>query len=283
MFTEHSIPVGRLRLNVAEGPRPGPPLWLFHGMARRWQDFAPLLDSLASLWSVRAADHRGHGQSSHAPGCYFVRDYIADAATLVGEGEEPAVLVGHSLGALVALGVAASDPESVRAIVLLDPPGVKFLEQIESTPYAAMWRGMQRLAGHHRPVAEVARELAELKLPGAKPGEVVRLGDIRDTASIRFLARCLHDLDPDVLTYPLERRWLEGFDPLQAAAEVRCPALVLVSDPDCAGMLPPDDCDALAKAIPDCTRIDLPGIGHLIHWQDATTALRLLHSFLAAV
>lgn len=283
MFTEHTIPVGGLRLNVAAGPRAGPPLWLFHGLGRRWQDFAPLLGSLAALWHVRAADHRGHGRSSHAPGCYFVADYVADAAALVDATPEPAVIVGHSLGALTALGVAARVPDAVRGIVLFDPPGPTFLANIDTALYAVTWAAMRRLAGSHHTIPDVTRELADLRIPGAKPGETVRFGDLRDVASLRFMARCLHDLDPDTLTPPLARRWLDGFDPLAAAKAVHCPALLVVADPARGGMLPPPESDLLAAALAEGWRVDLPGVGHLIHAQDAPAALRLLHSFLASL
>ena len=283
MFSEHSIPVGGLRLNVAEGPRAGPPVWFFHGLGRRWQDFAPLLGSLAGLWHVRAVDHRGHGRSSHAPGCYSVADYISDAATLVGNSRDPAVIVGHSLGALTALGVAARVPEAVRAVVLLDPPGPEFLENIDATLYAVTWTAMKQLAGKHHSVSHLTRELAELRLPGPAPGGTVRFGDLRDAASLRFMAKCLHDLDPDTLTLPLAKKWLDGFDPLAAAAAVRSPALLVIGDPKCGGMLPPPESDSLAAALRDCSRVDLTGIGHLIHWQDAQTTLRLLHTFLGSL
>ena len=75
--------------------------------------------------------------------------------------------------------------------------------------YGPMWEGMQRLAGHHRPLGEVAKELAETKLPGPTPGSFVRLGDARDAAALRFTARCLRDLDPDVFTQPLACRLLD--------------------------------------------------------------------------
>lgn len=283
MFVEHSIPAGGLRLNVAEGPRNGPPLWLFHGVGRRWQDFSPILGGLTSLWTVRAVDHRGHGQSSHAPSCYFVSDYVNDATSLVRDRREPAILVGHSLGALVALGVASRSPDLVRGIVLLDPPGPGFLAGIGSTPYAAMWEGMRHLAGRHRPVSYTTRQLIEIPLPGPHPGQTVKLGDLRDAAALRFMARALHDIDPDVFTPPLNGTWLDGFDLMDAASRIHCPALLVVADPDRGGMLPPGDADPLVKAIPNGLQVNLPGVGHLIHWEDFSTALRLLHGFLGSL
>lgn len=283
MFSERTFSTGPVRLCVAEGPDHGPPLWLLHGVARRGLDFAPILADLSVRWSVRAPDQRGHGRSEHAPGRYLVTDYVSDLVALLRRGNEPAVLVGHSLGALVALGAAAAAPLAVRAVVLLDPPSGPFLARTGETIYRDLWAGMQRLAGGGRPIAATARELADLKLPGASPGETARLGDLRDAAALRFLARCLQDLDPDVLGPPRDGSWLNGFDPLAIASDVRCPALLVAADTVCGGMLPPADADAFAAALADCCRASLPGVGHLPHWQAPEATLRLLHAFLASL
>jgi pimeloyl-ACP methyl ester carboxylesterase len=283
VFSERTLSAGPVRLNILDGPKHGPPLWLLHGVARRGLDFAPLLADLSVRWAVRAPDQRGHGRSERAPGRYHVTDYVADLIALLRRGPEPAVLVGHSLGALVALGAAATAPLAVRAVVLLDPPSGPFLARSGETIYRDLWTGMRRLAGGGRPLTATARELAELTLPGASPGETVRLGELRDAAAVRLMARCLHDLDPDVLGPPLDGTWLNGFDPLALAAKVRCPVLLVAADTNCGGMLPPTDADALAAALPDCCRVSLPGVGHLTHWQAPEATLRVLHAFLASL
>ena len=182
-----------------------------------------------------------------------------------------------SLGALVAMGVAAKLPDLVTAVVLLDPPGPRFLANLDATPYAFIWSALQKRCGR-KDVSAVTKELSELRVPTPK-GEV-RYGDTRDAASVRFVARCLKDLDPGVFDPPLKKQWLEGFDILATAKQVKCPALLVVADPALGGTLPPEDATPLAAALPDCTRVDLPGVGHLIHWQDTPATLRLLHSFL---
>jgi pimeloyl-ACP methyl ester carboxylesterase len=171
----------------------------------------------------------------------------------------------------------------VRAIALLDPPSGPFLGRIRETIYHDLWDGMRRLAGGGRPLSTTALELAGLRLASSSPGSTVKLGDLRDAAAIRFMARCLHDLDPDVLGPPLNVTWLTGFDALALAPAVRCPALLVVADVGCGGMLPPTDADALAAALPDCCQASLPGVGHLIHWQAREATLRLLHAFLASL
>lgn len=279
MFTQELIPVGDLRLNVAGGPRKGPPLWMFHGLIRRWQDFGPVLPDLAARWTVRAADHRGHGLSSRAAS-YLVPDYLGDVLALVTSENEPAVLVGHSLGSLVALGAAARAPGAVRAVVLLDPPGIGFLGRVRDTVYGATWPAMRALGGTDRPLAALARDLGDIRVPGVTPGETVRLGEQRDAASLRFLAACVRQMDPAALTPAIDGGWLGGFDPVAEAARVKCPVLLVVGDPACGGMLPPADADPLAAALADCTRVDLRGVGHLPHTQDPVGTLKLLHAFL---
>lgn len=285
MFTTDSIPVVNPTAGDEEysalwgiaGPVAKQSLWLIHGLSRRWEDFSPILSDLTAWWHVHAYSHRGHGESARTPGAYKVADYVPDLVAAVKEARKKCVLVGHSLGALVSMGVAAKLPDLVSAVVLLDPPGPAFLANLDATPYFTIWTAMQKLAGR-KDVSAVAKEFAELRVPGA--GGTVRLGDTRDAASIRFVARCLQDLDPEVFTPALKKQWLDGYDVFAVAKQVRCPALLVVSDPAQGGMLPPADSTALAKALPDCSRVDLTGVGHLIHWQDTQATLRLLHGFL---
>src|SRR5687767_921873 len=111
-MTERTVRSGSAgTLNVSTGPATGPPLVLLHGVTRRWQDYAPLLPTLTLRWHVHALDFRGHGKSDRtAEGAYRVADYVADAAALLRDVGKPSVVYGHSLGAMVAAGVAAAEP-----------------------------------------------------------------------------------------------------------------------------------------------------------------------------
>lgn len=275
---EQPRPVGGVTLNVATSEGGGPPLYLWHGLARRWQDFAPLLPTLAPHWQVTAIDHRGHGRSGRVPGRYRVADYVADAVGLLrAEAGAPAVLYGHSLGALTALGAAAEYPDRVRGVVLEDPPSAGFLARVAGTNYERTWRVMQERAGHPD-VRETARALAETRLLDGR-----RLGDVRDPAALRFLARCLADLDPETLVPPRDGTWLDGIDIIATAWRVRCPALLLASDPSAGGMLPAHDAADLTRALADVCRIDFPGSGHLLHGEHPAAVARVLVPFLESL
>jgi pimeloyl-ACP methyl ester carboxylesterase len=269
-------------LNVASGPAAGPPLLLLHGVLRGWRDYVGLAPTLAARWHVHALDFRGHGKSGRTPGQYAVRDYVEDAVAAAGTlFAEPGVVFGHSLGALTALAVAARLPEKVRAIVLEDPPSARFVAGLRGSAYHAQFEGMHPLAGSPLPVTELTARLAELRLP--TPTGSVRLGDLRDATALRFMARCLQDLDPGVFTPLLAGRWLDGIDVEAWAAAVTCPALILRGNETLGGMLPRPDADRLLQHLADGTLIDLPHAGHLIHLTEPTTTLRLAGGFLESL
>jgi pimeloyl-ACP methyl ester carboxylesterase len=281
MFTERSLPEGGL--NLASGPPAGPPLLLLHGVTRCWQDFGPLLPALSCRRQVFGLDFRGHGRSGRRPGRYRVVDYLEDATAVLRDPlPAPAVVYGHSLGALVALAAAATSPDRARGIVLEDPPAAGLLEDIENTPFYPLFQGLQSLAGDRRPVREVARDLAEVRLP-APGGGTVRLGDVRDGSNLRFGARSLKDVDPEVLRPLLEGRWLEGYDFEALCGRIACPVLLLRADEAAGGMLSRRDAEGLADRLADCTLIDLPGVGHLAHWLAAEAVVRLTLGFLESL
>jgi pimeloyl-ACP methyl ester carboxylesterase len=284
MFTEQSFESDGVCLNYAFGPASGPPLLFLHGVTRRWQDFLILAPMLAARWHVHALDFRGHGRSSRTPGAYLLTDYVRDAEKFLSATfHEPAVVYGHSLGALAAVALAAQAPELVRGLVLEEPPSISLIPHIRKTPFHAMFTGMQRLAGDRRPVRETARELADIRIPAAGVDGGVRLGDQRDATGLRFLAKCLQDMDSEVLTPLLEGRLLEGCDLKSLPSGVACPTLLIRGDDAAGGMLSKDHAEKMAAAMTDCTVIDVPHVGHLVHWVQAEATLRYVVGFLEAL
>ncbi len=283
MLKEGSFEAAGVTLHYATGPASGPPLLLLHGVTRRWQDYVPLLPVFSTRWRVHALDFRGHGKSSRAGGRYRVLDHVHDAVRFVEQLDEPVVIYGHSLGALVASGVASQVPERVRGVVLEDPPAASLVQGIRQTPFHAFFAGMQRLAGNGMTVAERTRQLAELRLPVGIDQPPLRLGEIRDSTSLRFSARCLQELDPEVLTPLLEVRWLDGYDQDSVMARVRCPALLLRADERFGGMMPRADGEQLAARMADCTVIDLRGCGHAVHWLEGEKTVRFVMGFLESL
>lgn len=97
----------------------GPPIVLLHGLMGRASTWRPVAGWLTRYGRVVGLDARGHGASPHRGGGWRTEDFAADAAALV-ERLGPAVVIGHSMGGLHALTLAATRPELVRGIVVED-------------------------------------------------------------------------------------------------------------------------------------------------------------------
>lgn len=284
MFVESPLRTPDVQLNIASGPANGPPLLLLHGVVRRWTDFVPLLPALVPRWHVQAIDARGHGLSGRVPGRYAVSDYVRDVAALLrDEVAEPAVIYGHSLGAMVALGAAAEVPHRVLGVVLEDPPFHTMGARIGSTPYDSQFREMRKIVRPGRGIEDLWRDLRDLPISIPGRAEPVRLGALRDSASLRYSARCLTFLDPGVLEPIVTGRWLDGFDWEAAASGYRGPLLVLQGDEAAGGMLTSGDARRLTELAPQAIVQPYPGVGHLLHWMATEATLRVTLSFLESL
>jgi len=87
------------------------------GHGQRWQHLAGYIPEI----TVAAPDLLGHGRSSWAAPWSIDANVAALAALLDDEAEGPALVVGHSFGGAMALQLAATRPDRVAALLLLDP------------------------------------------------------------------------------------------------------------------------------------------------------------------
>jgi pimeloyl-ACP methyl ester carboxylesterase len=246
------------------------------------EDYREFAKGLVPTWHVLAPDFRGHGGSARAPGQYLVSDYVRDIVTFVQEQiGRPVLIYGHSLGAMVALAAAATLPGLVRGIVLEDPPFHTMGQRIAQTSWQALFTGMRDLARSAASADEMAAALAELAVPVLGQSGLTKLGQIRGVDSLRFSARCLAQLDPEVFTPVIESRWLDGYDERALCSQVRCPVLLLQGDPAAGGALTNADADAMMAVLPACRCVRFPGVGHLIHQDQPATTMRELQQFAA--
>lgn len=283
MLQEHLIPIGDHQLNLVRGPSHGREFLFLHGVTRRWQSFLPLIPSLLHRWSIMGWDARGHGLSDRASR-YLVVDYVTDACELVTtQFSQPGVIYGHSLGAMVALAVAAQHPELVHAIILEDPPFETMGRKIEQSALLSFFAGMKPFASHRRPLETVARDLSAVTIVNPITSQSTTLGQTRDASAIRFSAASLRDLDPEVLTPIVSGKWLDGFVTDDLLVKVRCPVLLLQADSSRGGMLTDHDAERLPQVLPDCTLVRFKNAPHLIHWAQSNEVYNCVAGFLESV
>ncbi|MER5646351.1 alpha/beta hydrolase [Streptosporangium sp. NPDC002524] len=94
----------------------GPPLVLLHGGFLGHGMWDAQIPAFAPYHHVIAPDARGHGRSPNATEPFRHTDDLAALLRHLGTG--PAVLVGVSMGAAVAVDTALEHPELVRALVV---------------------------------------------------------------------------------------------------------------------------------------------------------------------
>ena len=101
----------------------GEPIIVFvHGWTCDRSFFAPQAEYFARRHRVVSVDLRGHGESDKPHEPYPIRAYADDIAYLIDQlGLGKVVAVGHSMGGLAVLQLAASYPHSVAAIVMVEP------------------------------------------------------------------------------------------------------------------------------------------------------------------
>jgi N-formylmaleamate deformylase len=213
---------------------------------------------------VVALDFRGHGASDFPeallPGAF--RDDLE--ALLEHLGDPDAALVGHSLGAHVALGHAAAAP-GTRALVLLDP----------SRGASASRKRATRLALSLRPTyatrAEAARRFQFLPAP-SQVDEALRAAiaehSVREEPDGRFGFR----FDP---------RWF-GVPDRERADPGRVLAPTLIVRGADSPLLTAAGAAELAGEIPNARLVEIPGAGHHVQLDRPDACLAAIEPFLRA-
>ncbi|MDX6646079.1 MAG: hypothetical protein QOK40_1806 [Miltoncostaeaceae bacterium] len=99
---------------------------LVPGIAATGRSFAPMASALADGWRAVAVDLAGRGRSpARPPGGGGWRAHAEDLLEVAEQlGAARAAIVGHSMGAYVALEAAALAPERVAGVVLVDGGGL---------------------------------------------------------------------------------------------------------------------------------------------------------------
>ncbi len=115
-----------LKIAYEEQGSGDPPFVFVHGWTCDRTTFAPQAEYFSRKHRVVSLDLRGHGESDKPEGDYPISAYASDIAELTKQRNlGKAIVVGHSMGGITALQVAADYPDRVAAIVMVDPAPMK--------------------------------------------------------------------------------------------------------------------------------------------------------------
>jgi pimeloyl-ACP methyl ester carboxylesterase len=260
---EIALPGGR-RLYAHNGGRafdPALPTVLFlHGAGMDHTVWA-----LQTRWfahhgrNVLACDLPGHGRSP-GPGLASI-EAMADAVLAAAKAvrAERVALVGHSMGALVALEAAAREGSGVASLALL---GMTPLMPVHPDLLAAAGRG------EHKAIELIVGwALGAAAQLGGNPAPGLWL----TAAATRLLERA----DPAVLAGDFAA--CDAYKgAAAAAARVRCPALLLLGADD--RMTPPARAVEFARSFPAGRSTVLRGAGHMMMLEEPAATLAALQT-----
>jgi pimeloyl-ACP methyl ester carboxylesterase len=261
MAHEKLFDTGQVKLNYLDaGNAAGDPLVLLHGGAWRWQEYLSLLPHFAERWHIYAFDLRGNGRSGWVPNHYSLEEFTDDTVAFVRQLPAPAVLVGHSIGGVIALMVAGRCPDRVNALIIEDPAlTVDSYKRIidASRDMFLLWLELKTAA---RSEHDLALALAEKYQ--AYPGVT--------SAWILFFASCLWQLDPTFFNTLLDDfdRFVHGYDYQQILATIACPVLFIRGEAALGAVMTDAEVAWLTRNCHHVRCAEIRGVGHLLHLQD---------------
>ncbi|KMS75511.1 alpha/beta hydrolase [Streptomyces viridochromogenes] len=243
----------------------GRPLVLCHGGPGLWDMFEDVAAMLADLATVVRWDQRGCGRSERSAGPWTTDRFVADLdAVRRHHALDRMVLLGHSWGAQLALSYALAHPERVAALVYVSGTGIdpvsswrgpfeeNFLARLDEVPERlARWREL--------PDGDRERAVLHWTVEFEDRGRALQHAERMADPWFGINHECGRALNAET-----KRTW--GTPGLHAACQaLDLPVLIVDEERD---IRPRRAVDSLERALPNVTRVTLPGAGHLPWVED---------------
>lgn len=231
----------------------GEPLVLLHGYSDSWRSYLPLMRELPSSMRLVALSQRGHGDSSKPTAAYGTEVMARDLARVMDHlGIARAVVVGHSMGSLVAQRFAQDHADRVSRLVLIGA-----FASLKGNPGAeALWRDAISTMTDPVPPA-FARDFQSSCLARPVPEEFLS----------EVVAESLK-LPAHVWRNALEAVMNE--DRSHLLGRIVAPTTIIWGDRD--AFCGKAEQERLARSIPGARLLVYEGTGHAPHWEEPARA-----------
>ncbi|MDB5531701.1 MAG: alpha/beta hydrolase fold protein [Hyphomicrobiales bacterium] len=247
-----------VRLEITEGGAGRPIVFLHPGVGLR--DASPFLERIRLLGHVIAPAHPGFHGSENSPSVGSVDDLAYLYLDFLESLDEPAIIVGVSLGGWIALEMAVKSTHHIAGLVLADSVGVRFET-----------RGIQDFADIHALSRTEINERVyhnstrgEIDYPSRPPAELELIARNRE-AELRYT------WSPYMHSPKLGTR----------LHRVDVPTLVVWGESD--GLVPPAYGQRLAKALPQATFETIAEAGHFPHVEQPDQLAARIERFIGSL
>lgn len=260
---------GGTKLNIETAGETGPFLIFSHGFSLDTRVWFHQFEDLATDHRLIAYDLRGHGRSEPAAdGNWSLEALGRDLLAIIDEtGDEPVVLVGHSMGGMVTVQALALQPEllhgKVRGIVLADTTlgdVVGGLFRFGSPAVRAAIRPM--LHALYKQVGQRPDRLERVRGRGTDLEyawtRLVGFGPKPSHTHVRFMTEMLRSIHSDVWTNLMPT--LLELELRHHLPDLAVPVLVTVGSHDRLTPLPA--AEAIVEALPNAELLVFEGSGH---------------------
>lgn len=232
-WIEGDLPIQGINVHYYRmGTRGKPPVVLLHGFSDGGLAWTRLAGDLAADYDLIMVDAAGHGRSGGVEHGFRERA-VGDVIAVIEQlGLERPALVGHSMGAGTAAGVAVEASERLRGVVLEDPGWVDGRPTLGLAPDAT---------GSRAPLRSPAWVEWIRSLKTMTPEELHAMGDVEranwDPADRTHWAEMKARFNLDVV----EKTGDWGRNPWrEVAAKITCPVLLIAGDPERGGIVTPE-------------------------------------------
>jgi S-methylmethionine-dependent homocysteine/selenocysteine methylase/pimeloyl-ACP methyl ester carboxylesterase len=231
-----------------QGDPGGVPVLFLHGVTDSLRSFEPVLPFLPDSIHAFAVTQRGHGDSSHPATGYRFYDFAADVAAFMDAiNLKKAVIVGHSMGSVIAQRFALDYPDRILGLALIGT----FASLANNPGVQEFWDTV--IATLTEPVSEdVVREFQQSTLAQPIPQNYF---ETVVQESLKVPAR-------------VWRAAFTGFlqdDFKSEIGNIQSPTFIVWGDKDI--FCPERDQHFLASAISDAQLAVYSGAGHAVHWE----------------
>lgn len=239
----------------------GTPLLLIHGIGSSTESWVPVVPALATSFRVLTLDVRGFGRSSKPHGPYSAELWARDISALLDATSiKHAVIIGHSMGGVVAQRFALDFSQRLSALILestssqVNERATRFwteqADQIESDGFGA-WVERQQASYTAQFLRQNPSQLAEDRRRVAMNESHAYAAGARAVAAYNFTPELSRITAPTMI--------------LQGLTDVRTP---------------PGGSVIMNRTIPDSRLIMLEDTGHTIHAERPTRFVSLVREFL---
>lgn len=239
----------------------GPPIVFVHGLGGSSAVWYTQAQELSSNFRTIVFDWFGSGHSAKPHAEYSVEQWGEQTKNLCEElGVSRIGLVGHSLGAAVAVRVAACHPNLVRSLALLAP-----VTALEEPGIATIRERIRRVRSNGM------TDVAEAVAAGALAPRT------RETNPVIYALYRAMLLANDPECYALHCEALLRTNVETLIPQVGCPVLLLAGDSD--RTAPPEEVNKLAGKFGSARVVEIPNGGHAMQLDRPGTVGRALAEF----